>query len=84
VGGRGGRGSCGTLGVNRNAERILVVKNKEERFLGRLKHKLYDNIKMDLKEIGMGGMDWRYLAQRQEVGCCEPGRDELSNCQLLN
>ena len=48
-------GSCCTLGVNRNVDRTLVVKTKEERFLERPKHKLYDNTKMDLKEIGTEG-----------------------------
>ena len=30
--------------------------------LGRLKHTLENN-KMDLQEVGCGGMDWIYLAQ---------------------
>jgi hypothetical protein len=38
-----------------------MVKTKVERFLERLKHKLYDNTKMDLKEIrteGWAGDIW--------------------------
>jgi len=55
VRGGGGAVSCSTLGVYRNADRNLVVKIKEEKFIGRLKCKLYDNTKMDLKEIGTEG-----------------------------
>jgi hypothetical protein len=35
------------------------------RSLGRLKRKYVDNIEMDLREIGLGGMDWIHLAQNR-------------------
>lgn len=75
----GGRVSCGTLGVNRNADRILVVKTKEERFLGRLKHKLYDSTKTDLKKIGterwagdiwLRDKRWAEQLSASELGFC--------------
>jgi hypothetical protein len=31
-----------------------------------LRHRWVDNIKMDLREIGWGGMDWIYLAQTRD------------------
>jgi hypothetical protein len=31
--------------------------------LGRPRHRLENNIKMDLREIGWDGMDWNHLAQ---------------------
>jgi hypothetical protein len=31
--------------------------------LGRPRHRWEDNIKMDLQEVGYGGMDWIELAQ---------------------
>ena len=34
-----------------------------KRPLGRLRHRWNDNIKMDLQEVGCGGMDWIELAQ---------------------
>ena len=34
-----------------------------KRLLGRPRHRWEDNIKMDLQEVGCGGMDWRELAQ---------------------
>jgi hypothetical protein len=46
----------------RNAWRILVGKPEGNRPLGRPRRKWGDNIKMDLREIGWGGMDWIDLA----------------------
>jgi len=34
--------------------------------LGRPRHRWEDNIKMDLQEVGCGGMDWIELAQDRE------------------
>ena len=34
-----------------------------KRPLGKLRHRWEDNIKMDLQEVGCGGMDWIELAQ---------------------
>jgi hypothetical protein len=45
------------------AHRILVGKPENKRPLGRPRHGWVDNIKMDLREIGSGGMDWIDLAQ---------------------
>jgi hypothetical protein len=40
-----------------------VGKPEGKRSLGRPRRRWEDNIKMDLREIGMGGMDWIDLAQ---------------------
>jgi hypothetical protein len=50
----------------RTAYRILVGKPEGKRPLGRSKHRLVGNIKMDLREIGWGGMDWIHLAQDRD------------------
>jgi hypothetical protein len=50
----------------RNAYRILMGKPEEKRALGRPRHKWEDNIKMDLRETGWGGMDWIVLAQDRD------------------
>jgi len=42
---------------------VLVVKSKRKRPLGRPKCRWEDNIKMDLQDVGCGGMDWIELAQ---------------------
>jgi hypothetical protein len=51
--------ACSTNGEKRNTYRILVGK----RPLGRPRCRWEDNIRMDLREIGWGGMDWIDLAQ---------------------
>jgi hypothetical protein len=49
--------------AKRNACRILVGKPEGKRPLVRPRHRWVDNIEMDLREIGWGGMDWIDLAQ---------------------
>jgi hypothetical protein len=36
------------------------------RVLGRTRRRWEDNIKMDLQEVGCGGMDWNELAQDRD------------------
>jgi hypothetical protein len=47
----------------RNVYRILVGKPKGKRPLERPRHRWEDNIKVDLQELGCGGMNWIELAQ---------------------
>jgi hypothetical protein len=54
--------ACSTNGAKRNAYRILVAKPGGNRPLGRPRRRWVDNIKMDLREIGWGGMDFIDLA----------------------
>jgi hypothetical protein len=54
------------MGENRNAYRILVGKPKGRRPLGRPRRRWKDNIIIDLREIGCGGMDWIDLAQDRD------------------
>jgi hypothetical protein len=42
---------------------FLVGKSEGKRPLGRPGRKWEDNIKMDLQEVGCGGMDWMDVAQ---------------------
>jgi hypothetical protein len=46
------------MGNMRNAYKILDRKPERKGPLGRCKYRLEDNIKMDLKEIGCGDVDW--------------------------
>jgi hypothetical protein len=46
------------MGEKRYACRILVGKPEAERELARPSYRWEDNIKMDLRKIGWGGMDW--------------------------
>jgi hypothetical protein len=54
------------MGKMKNAYKILVGKPEMKRPLGRPRHRWEDNIRMDLMEIGWGGMDWIHLAQGRE------------------
>jgi len=47
----------------RSEYRVLVGKPEGKRPLGRPRRRWEDNIKIDLKEVGCGGMDWIGLAQ---------------------
>jgi hypothetical protein len=59
-------GYVARMGEKRNTHRILVGKPERKRRLGRLRHRWVDNIKMDLREIGWGGMDYIDLAQYRD------------------
>ena len=46
------------MGERRGVYRVLVGKSEGKRPSGRFKHRWENNIKMDLQEVGCGGMDW--------------------------
>jgi hypothetical protein len=50
------------LGEKKNIYRILVGKPEGKRQLGRLRRRWENNVKIDLREIGWGGINWIYLA----------------------
>jgi hypothetical protein len=50
-------GACSTNGEKRSIYRIFVGKPEGKRPLGRPRRMWEDNIRMDLREIGWGGMD---------------------------
>jgi hypothetical protein len=51
------------MGERSGVFRILVGKPEGKRQLKRPRRRWEDNIKMDLQEVGCGGMDWNYLVQ---------------------
>jgi hypothetical protein len=51
------------MGEKRNAYRLLVGKPEGKRPLRRPTRRLVDNIRMELGEVGWGGVDWIRLAQ---------------------
>jgi hypothetical protein len=53
-------------GELRGAYNILVGRPEERRPLGRHRRRWGDNIKMDLREIGFGGVNWIYWAQDRD------------------
>jgi hypothetical protein len=58
-------GHVARLGEVRGAY-ILVGRPEERRPLGTPRHRWEDNIKMDLREIGFGDVDWIHLAQDRD------------------
>jgi hypothetical protein len=54
------------LGWRRGVCRVLVGKLEGKKPLGRPRHGWEDNIKMDLQEVGCGGMEWIELAQDRD------------------
>jgi len=50
------------MGERRGLCRVFVGKPEIKRPLGRPRHRWEDNIKMDLQEVGCGGVDWMELA----------------------
>jgi hypothetical protein len=56
-------GHVACMGEWRGAYRVLVGRPKGKRPLGRPRHRREDNIKMDLREIGIDGANWIQLAQ---------------------
>ena len=54
------------MGETRDIYRVLVGIPEGNRPLGRSKRRWEDNIKMDLQEVGCGGMDWIELAQARD------------------
>ena len=53
------------MGESRSAYRILAGKSEGKRPLARPRHRWYDNIKMDIQEVGWS-MDWIDLAQDRD------------------
>jgi hypothetical protein len=63
------------MGERRGVYRVLVWKPKGKRPLGRPtpRRRWEDNIKMDLQEVGCGGMDW--IVQARDRDRCECGNE---------
>jgi len=56
-------GHVARMGERIRVYRVLVGKPEGKRPLGRPRRRWEDNIKMDLQEVGCGGMDWIELSQ---------------------
>jgi hypothetical protein len=56
-------GHVGRMGQGRCVYRILVGKPVGKRPLGRPRRRWEDNIKLDLREIGIDGANWIQVAQ---------------------
>ena len=54
------------IGERNGVYRVLVGKPEGKRPLERPRRRWEDNIKMDLQEVGYGGLDWIELAQDRD------------------
>jgi hypothetical protein len=54
------------MGEERDVYGVLVGKLEGKKPLGRPRRRWDDNIRMDLQEVGIGGMDWIGLAQDKD------------------
>jgi hypothetical protein len=59
-------GHVARMGEMRGSYNILVGRPEGRRPLGRPRRRWEDNIKMDLKEIGFGDVDWIHWAQDRD------------------
>ena len=59
-------GHVARMGKRRGVYRVLVGKPEGKRLLGRHRRRWDDNIKMDVQEVGCGGVDWIELAQDRD------------------
>jgi hypothetical protein len=59
-------GACSKNGEEENACRLLVGKPEEKTPLGRPRRRWVDTIRMHLREIVQGGVDWIGLAQDRD------------------
>jgi hypothetical protein len=59
-------GACSTNREKRNAYRILVGTPERKRLLERPRRRWVDNIKMNLRGMGWGGVDWIGLTQDRD------------------
>ena len=50
----------------RGGHRVLVRRPEGKRPLGKPRRRWEDNIKIDLQQVGWGGMDWIDLAQDRD------------------
>jgi hypothetical protein len=58
-------GHVACMGKGRDVYRVLVGRAKGKRLLGRPRHWWEDNIKLDLREIGIDGVNYIQLAQNR-------------------
>jgi hypothetical protein len=61
-------GHVARMGEKRNVYRLLVGKPEGKRPLGRPRHRLINNGKMDLLDIGLSVVDWIGRARISTVG----------------
>jgi hypothetical protein len=75
-------GHVARMGGERKLYKVLVGKPEGRRPLGRPRHRWEDGIRMDLREIDLGGrgLDSTGSGQGPVAGCCECGDEPSGSC----
>jgi hypothetical protein len=60
-------GHVARIGEGRNSYGVSVGKSEGKEPLERPRRRWEDGIKMDFREIGLGGVDWIHLAQDRDL-----------------
>jgi hypothetical protein len=70
------------MGEERKVYKVLVGKPEGKRPLGRTRRRWEDGIRMDLREIDLGGcgLDSTISGQGPVAGCCECGDESSGSC----
>jgi transcription termination factor 2 len=68
-------GHVARMEETRSPYRMLVGKPEGKRPLERPRRRWEDNIRMDVREIGWGGMDWTDLAQDRDQWKRKPSKE---------
>jgi hypothetical protein len=74
-------GHVAHMGEGRNMYRVLVGKLEGKRPLERPRRRWEDGIKMDLREIGWGSVEWIHLAQDRD--CWRVVLNAVMNLRVL-
>jgi hypothetical protein len=59
-------GHVACMGEESNVYRLLMGKPERKRLLGRPRRRWEDGIRVDLRAIGLGSVDWIQLAQDRD------------------
>jgi hypothetical protein len=75
-------GHVARMGEERILYKVLKGKREGKKPLGRPRRRWEDVIRMDLRETGLGVVDWIRLAQDMDLlaGCCECGDEPSGSC----
>jgi hypothetical protein len=70
------------MGEERKVYKVLVGKPEGKRPLGRPRRRWEDGVRMDLREIGLGGcgFDSTVSGQGPVASCCECGDEPSGSC----
>jgi hypothetical protein len=69
------------IGERRKVYRVLVGKPEGKRPLGRQRRRWEDGIRMGLREVGWGGVEWIHLAQDRDR--CQALVNAVMNIRVL-